>query len=238
MKVELSYTRVHIEKMVGMMQQLLQAKSADGGQQKEVSGGTGRGDANDDSGGAGRAPREEGTTGAKVGVTKVTTAGERVSNHSSRASDGSRPADDAGRRPDVPAGVLGPIINMQRGETIYSFFVGISTQDGDGILRSSFQRQPRVVPPVGKGEKRGFQKLKSEFLLKANMLDISGHFVGQGTRVISVGIPLKQKAVLLREGFSSEEIRGAYRAWKFIHGALQSEVTCILPKQPFDHLEK
>ena len=41
-----------------MMQQLLQAKSADGGQQKEKSGGSGREDANDDSGGVRRVPRE------------------------------------------------------------------------------------------------------------------------------------------------------------------------------------
>ena len=34
MEAELSYTRTHIEQMLGMMQQLLQAKSADGGQQK------------------------------------------------------------------------------------------------------------------------------------------------------------------------------------------------------------
>ena len=39
-----------------MMQQLVKAKSADGGQQEEKSGGSGRRDANDDSGGAGRAP--------------------------------------------------------------------------------------------------------------------------------------------------------------------------------------
>ena len=54
MKGELSHTRPHIEQMMGMMQQLLQAKSADGGQQEEKSGGSSRGDANDDSGGAGR----------------------------------------------------------------------------------------------------------------------------------------------------------------------------------------
>ena len=71
-----------------------------------------------------------------------------------------------------------------------------------------------------KGEKRDFQSFKHEFLLKVNMLDISGHFIGQGTRVVLVGNPLKQKAVLLREGFSSEEIRGSYQAWKVIDGVL------------------
>ena len=77
------------------------------------------------------------------------------------------------------------------------------------------------------------------------MLDISGHFVGQGTRVVPVGDPLRQKAVLLREGFSSERIRGAYQAWNFIDGALQSEANrFILLKryksleEAFDHLEK
>ena len=55
-----------------MIQQLLQAKSADGGQQKERSGGTGRGDANDDRDGAGRVLREEGTADARVGATTPT----------------------------------------------------------------------------------------------------------------------------------------------------------------------
>ena len=63
MKTELSHTRAQIEQMVGMMQQLLQVKSADGGQQEEKSGGSGRRDANDDSGGVERVPREEGTAG-------------------------------------------------------------------------------------------------------------------------------------------------------------------------------
>ena len=55
------------------------------------------------------------------------------------------------------------------------------------------------------------------------MLDISGYFVVQGTRVVPVRDPLKQRAVLLQGGFSSEEIRGAYQALDFIDGALQSE---------------
>ena len=63
------------------------------------------------------------------------------------------------------------------------------------------------------------------------MLDISGHFVGQGTRVAPVEDPLKQKAVLLWEGFSSEEIRGAYQAWNFIDGALQSEANRSILKR-------
>ena len=55
------------------------------------------------------------------------------------------------------------------------------------------------------------------------MLDISDHFVGQGMRMVPVGGPLKPKAALLWEGFSNEEIRGAYQAWNFIDVALQSE---------------
>ena len=118
MKAELSHIRAQAEKMMGMMHQLLHAKSADGGQHDEESGGSGRGDANDDSGGAGRAPREEGAAGARVGATTANAAKGKISSHSNRASDGSRPADDTGRRPEVPAGV-GPMINMQRGEARY-----------------------------------------------------------------------------------------------------------------------
>ena len=154
-KVELSHTKAQIEQMMGMMQQLLQAKSADGDQQEEKPGGTGKRDANDDSGGAGRAPRKEGATGSRVGTTTATATGGRVSNHSSRASDGSRPADDTGRRPEFPTGV-GPIINMQGGETRDSFLTAmtahdIAAHDGGGVLSSAFQRQSRVVPLVLKG---------------------------------------------------------------------------------------
>ena len=88
MKVELSHTRTRLDQMMGMMQKLLHDKSADGGQQDEESGGTGRGE-NDDSGGAGRAPHEEEAAGPKIGTTTATAAGGRMSNHSSRASDGS-----------------------------------------------------------------------------------------------------------------------------------------------------
>ena len=76
------------------------------------------------------------------------------------------------------------------------------------------------------------------------MLGISGHFVGQGTQVEPVGDPLKQKAVFLREGFSSKEIRGAYQARNFVDEALQNEADrsilkrCKSPRETFDHLEK
>ena len=111
-------------------------------------------------------------------------------------------------------------------------------------MRSGFQRQFRVVPPVLKGKKREFQKFNNEFLLKANTPDISGPFIGQGTRAVPVSDPLEQRAVLLRGGFSSEETRGAYQAWNPIHGALQSEAgssilkRCKSPTDVFDHLEK
>ena len=111
MRSELSHTRAQTEQMVAIMQQLFQAKLADGGQQEEKSGGSHRGDANVDSGGAGRASREEKAAGPRVGATKETAAGGKVSSHNRRASDVSRPADDTGRKPKVPAGV-GPMINM------------------------------------------------------------------------------------------------------------------------------
>ena len=89
-----------------------------------------------------------------------------------------------------------------------------------------------------------FQKSKHEFLLKANMLDISGHLVVLKTRIIPLGDPLKPKVVLLRESFSSEAITRVYQAWKIIDGALQSEVDipilnrCKSPREALNHLEK
>ena len=76
------------------------------------------------------------------------------------------------------------------------------------------------------------------------MLDITAHFVDQGMRAVSVGDPLKQKAVLLQEGFSNEEIRGAYQAWNFIDAALQSNADrsilkrCKSPREVFERLKK
>ena len=69
MKAELSHIRAQIEQIMVMMQQLLQAKSADGGQEKDKSGGSGRKDANDDNGGAGWAQREKGAAAPRVGTT-------------------------------------------------------------------------------------------------------------------------------------------------------------------------
>ena len=193
---------------MGMMQQLFQTKSAGGGQQEEKSGSSGivdghdaaavpdqgqqaeasRGDANDNSGGTGRAPCEEGAASTRVVAMTATAAGGKMSSRSRRASDGSRPTDETGWRSEVSAGV-GLMINMQRGKATDSFLAG-AAHDGDRVLNSDFQRQFPVVTPVMKG---GFQKIKHEFFLRANMLDISAHFVGQGTRVIPVEGPLKQR---------------------------------------------
>ena len=105
-----------VEKMMGMTSQLLEAKFADGGQQreKEETGGTGRGATHNYSGGAGRASpiadRDDGVTA--VGAA----AAAEVPVHSRReASEQTSPADDIGRRPEVPAGV-GPTVNMYSGK--------------------------------------------------------------------------------------------------------------------------
>ena len=85
---------------------------------------------------------------------------------------------------------------------------------------------------------------RSRCALIFNVLDTSGYFVGQGARVVPVGDPLKQRAVVLREDFLSEEIRGAYQVWNFIEEGLQSEADrsilkrCKSPREAFDHLEK
>ena len=118
---------------------------------------------------------------------------------------------------------MDPKVNIYSGEARESHLAGIAAHDGGSVfLNPSFHGQPRVIPPVLKGGK-GFQKFKHGFLLKANMLDISDHFVGQRVRAVPVGDLLKQKAVLLREGLLPEEIRGAYHASNFLDAALQSE---------------
>ena len=162
-----------VEKIMNIMSQLLKAKSAGGGQQREEerSVGTGRGAAHNYSGGAGRASP---TADTGYGVTAVgAAAAAEVSVHSRRAaSEPRRPADDIGRRPEVPAGV-GPTVNKYSGEARESHLAGMAAHDGSsvGVLNPSFHGQPRVIPPVLKGGK-GFQKSMHDFLLKANMLDI------------------------------------------------------------------
>ena len=138
------------------------------------------------------------------------------------------------------------MIDVQRGEARVPYLAGIAAHDeGGGVLSNVFKSLPaRVIHPALKAGKKGFQKFKHEFLLKTNMLDISDYFVGQGMQMIPIGDPLKQKAVLLREGFSNEEIRGAYQAWDFIDKVLQSEADrailkrCRSPREVFERLEK
>ena len=216
-----------VDNMMDIMSQLLEAKSAGGGQQREEeeSGGT----AHNYSGGAGRASP---TADTGYGVTEVgAAAAAEVPLHSRRAaSKPTRPADDIGRRPEVPAGG-GSTINTYSGEASESYLAGIAGHDGGSTgLNPSFHGQSYVIPPVLKGGK-GFQTFKHDFFLKANMLDISDHFVGQRVRAVPVGDPLKQKAVLLREGLLPLEIRGAYQAWNFMDTALQSEEGRAIPKQ-------
>ena len=81
-------------------------------------------------------------------------------------------------------------------------------------MSSGFKRKPRVVPPVANAAKEGFQTFKHEFLLNANMVDISGHFVGQETRVVPGEDLLKQKAVLLRKGFQVGKPEGRTKRGK------------------------
>ena len=134
-------------------------------------------------------------------------AAAEVPVHSRRAaSEPTRSADDIGRRPEVSAGV-GPTVNMYSGKARKPHFAGITAHDGGSrVLNPSFRGQPHVIPPVFKGG-NDFQTFRHDFLLNANMLDISDHFVGQRVRTVPVRDPLKQKAVPLREVFLREEIR-------------------------------
>ena len=194
-----------VQKMMDMTSQLLKAKSAGGGRRREEeeSGGNGRG-----------APT---TTAAAPGgrcplLTQVMVLQQselqQLRTYPSTAEEQrpNKPAGDIiGRRPEAPAGI-GPTVNVYSGEGRGPHLAGIAARNGNsGVLNPSFHGQPRVTPPVLKGGK-GFQKLEHNFLLKANMLDISDHFVRQRVRSVPVGHPLKQKAVLLWEGLSPEEI--------------------------------
>ena len=144
-----------VEEMMDMMSQLLEAKSAGGGLQREeeVSGSTGRGVAHNCSGDAGRASP---TADTSYGVTAVgAAAAAEVPVHNRRAaSEPTRSADDIGRRPKVPAGV-GPTVNMYSGEARESHLASIAAHDeGSGVCNPSFHGQPHVIPSVlsrGKG---------------------------------------------------------------------------------------
>ncbi|CAN0101652.1 unnamed protein product [Ascophyllum nodosum] len=80
---------------------------------------------------------------------RMAPAAAEVPVHNRRtASEPTRPADDIGRKPDVPAGV-GSTVNMYSGEARESHLAGIAAHDrGSGVLNLSFHRQPRVIPPV------------------------------------------------------------------------------------------
>ena len=207
MKVKLSHTKVQMEQMMRTMQRLFQTKSADGGQLEEKSGGTGKGDAKDDTGGAGRASREKGAACARVGATTATAAGGRVPNHSSRASDGSRPADDLGRRPEVPAGV-GPIIYMQRGEAKYFFLAGIAAHDGDGILSSGFQRQPRCYSTCVERRERGVSKIQKRVPIERKHAGHVWPLRRSGGTSSTSRRSAQREGSVVTGGFSSAEIRG------------------------------
>ena len=187
--------------LMSMMRQLTQTRTAGAGQHEEESGGTGRGAVHNPSSGAGRVPPTAVTgydvTAVGAGRTRGTaavkaTAAREFTVHNRAASE---PADT---RTVLPTGV-GRMIDVQRDEARDAYLAGITAYDeGRDVLRTDFKSLPaRVVPPVLKAEKGGFQKFKHEFFLKANMLDITAHFVDQGMRTVSVGDPLKQKAVLL-----------------------------------------
>ena len=133
-----------------MMSQLLEAKSAGGGQQREEeeSGGTGRGTVHNYSGGAGRASP---TADPDYGVTVGAPVAVEVPVHSKQrraASEPTRSADGIGRRPEVPAGV-GPTVDMYSGEARESHLAGIAAHDGGSdVLDTSFYGQPRGIPTV------------------------------------------------------------------------------------------
>ena len=248
--LESSVTEIQgqMSELMGMMRQLTQTRTAGAGQHEDESGGTGRGAAHNPSSGAGRVPPTAvtgyGVTAVGVGRTRGAAAVEATAAREFTVHDRatSEPADT---RPVLPTGV-GPMIDVRRGEARDSYLAGITAYDeGRDALRTDFKSLPaRVVPPVLKAEKGGFQKFKHEFFLKANMLDITAHFVDQRMRAVPVGDPLKQKVVLLQEGFSNEEIRSAYQAWNFIDAALQSESDrsilkrCKSPREVFERLEK
>ena len=233
-----------MSELVGMLRQLTtETRTAGDGRRGEESGGARRDAAHIYSSGARRGPLTA-ATGHRVTAVQDEGTGEATAarNFPVHHRAASEPADT---RPGLPTGV-GPMIDVRSGEARDPYLAGITAYDqGRDVLRAEFKSLPtRVVPPVLKAEKAGFQKFKHEFFLKTNMLDITDHFVGQGMRAVPVGDPLKQKAVLLQEGFSNEEIKGAYQAWNFIDAALQSDSDrsilkrCKSPREVFERLEK
>ena len=233
-----------MSELAGMLRQLTtETRTAGDGRRGEESGGARRDAAHIYSSGTRRGPLTA-ATGYRVTAVQDEGAGEATAarNFPVHHRAASEPADT---RPGLPTGV-GPMIDVRSGEARDPYLAGITAYDqGRDVLRAEFKSLPaRVVPPVLKAENGGFHKFKHEFLLKTNMLDITDHFVGQGMRAVPVGDPLKQKAVLLQEGFSNEEIKGAYQAWNFIDAALQSDSDqsilkrCKSPREVFERLEK
>ena len=233
-----------MSELVGMLRQLTtETRTAGDGRRGEESGGARRDAAHIYSSGARRGPLTA-ATGYRVTAVQDEGTGEATAarNFPVHHRAASEPADT---RPGLPTGV-GPMIDVRSGEARDPYLAGITAYDqGRDVLRAEFKSLPtRVVAPVLKAEKGSFQKFKHEFFLKTNMLDITDHFVGQGMRAVPVGDPLKQKAVLLQEGFSNEEIKGAYQAWNFIDAALQSDSDrsilkrCKSPREVFERLEK
>ena len=213
--------------LMSMMRQLTQTRTAGAGLHEEESSGTGRGAAHNPTSGAGRVPPTAVTgygvtavgAGRRGGAAAVeATAAREFTVHNRAASEA------ADTRPVLPTEV-GPMIDVQRGEARDSYLAGITAyNEGRDVFHTYFKSLPAcVIPSVLKAERGCFQKFKHEFFLKTNMLDITAHFVDQGMRAVPVGDPLQQKAVLLQESFSNEEIRSAYQAWNFIDAALQSE---------------
>ena len=230
-----------MSELVGMLRQLTtETRTAGDGRRGEESGGA---RAHIYSSGARRGPLTA-ATGYRVTAVQDEGTGEATAarNFPVHHRAASEPADT---KPGLPTGV-GPMIDVRSGEARDPYLAGITAYDqGRDVLRAEFKSLPtRVVAPVLKAEKGSFQKFKHEFFLKTNMLDITDHFVGRGMRAVPVGDPLKQKAVLLQEGFSNEEIKGAYQAWNFIDAALQSDSDrsilkrCKSPREVFERLEK
>ena len=120
--------------------------------EKEESGSTGRGAAPNYSGCVGRtSPTAE--TGYGVTAVGAAAAAEVPVHSRGAALEPTRPTDDIGRRPNVPAGV-DSTVNMYSGEARESRLAGIVAHDGgSGVLNPSFHGQPRVIPPVLKAER-------------------------------------------------------------------------------------
>ena len=156
-----------MNELMSMMRQLTHIRTAGAGQHEEESGGIGRGAAHNPSSGAGRVPPTAETSYGVTAVGAGTRGGAAAAEPTAakefpvRNRAASEPADT---KPVLPTGV-GPMIDVQRGEARDSYLAGISAYDeGRDVLRTDFKSLPaRVIPPVLKDEKGGFQKFKTSF---------------------------------------------------------------------------